>query len=257
MTESPAGTDSVPERGNVGLIAGDIVSLHQLAAANMAFYRRIADKTQAELGAQLGWSFRAVSAAERTAARTDGKGRLFDATTLGAIAHALGIPAIALFLPLPEAEGKPYRYQVGSAVLDAADLMWLLVMPDNDNDNPAMQTYRDEFNAAADRWLPPEWSGRVHRWLDEGLLDLNADDAALLRRWALSQRDSAVRMEQWADVIDATVVINAPDDDVEESLMPYVRRLPSGQMAGHRPRPGRPRAHRDRQAEGRCRAVGG
>lgn len=177
------------------------LSLNQLVAARIAFYRQAAGMTQKELGARLGWSNVSVSEAERS--RDGRRVREFDAADLGAIAWALGIPVIALLLPLAEEEGHPQGYQAGPAVFGAADLLALLVMPDSDDDTPAMEAYRDEFNRAADRWLEPEWAARAVRWLREGAApDARADDAARLRRWARQQRESAERLDEFAAAID-------------------------------------------------------
>ena len=56
------------------------MTVNQLAAYNMAFYRKVAGLTQEELGAPLGWSVASVSAAERS---WDGKRiKKFDADEL-------------------------------------------------------------------------------------------------------------------------------------------------------------------------------
>jgi hypothetical protein len=53
-------------------------------------------------GVTLGRSFRAVSAAERTWDRTDGKGRVVDTDLITGLAHALDVPVSAFFLPPPD-----------------------------------------------------------------------------------------------------------------------------------------------------------
>lgn len=198
MTE---GSGNEPQDGHG--IASEVVSMHQLIAWNMGFYRRASPMTQAELGAKLGWSFRAVSAAERTAARTDGKGRLFDAATLCALAFALDVPLTALFLPIPEDEQKPLLYQVGNTTLDASELLSMLVMTDNDDATFVMEEYRRRFSDAAYRWLDPFWAETVARWLrDRVAPDVRADVAARLRDRRDDLLQAAAEFGQLADAID-------------------------------------------------------
>lgn len=150
-------------------LPGRHVTMNQIVAMNMRHWRRTAGMTQEELGEKLGWSFRAVSAAERTAASKDGKGRLFDAQTLTELSLALSVPLIALFLP-PEDDGNGQRYLFHSGerdadCLDMGDLMGLVVMTDSDDDSDTMAAYRYRFTAAVDRYLDPEWAKEVARWL--------------------------------------------------------------------------------------------
>lgn len=77
----------------------------------MAYFRKASRMNQHELGRLLGWSNNAVSAAERS---WDGKRiREFDADSIAAIAGALGVPVIALFLP-PEDAGIAVHYLLDS-----------------------------------------------------------------------------------------------------------------------------------------------
>lgn len=64
---------------------------NRAVAANMTRLRIKADMTQAELGERLGWSFKAVSAAERTCDRTDGRGRVFGADLIVQLAGIFGV----------------------------------------------------------------------------------------------------------------------------------------------------------------------
>jgi transcriptional regulator with XRE-family HTH domain len=85
-----------------------LVSINQLVAYNMTYFRKAARLTQEELGERLGgWSGASVSAAERS---WDGKRvRKFDADEVVRIALALGIPVIALLLP-PGDAGTAVQY---------------------------------------------------------------------------------------------------------------------------------------------------
>ena len=100
MTEIPK-----PYLGAKGTVALPVrlVTINQVVAYNMAWYRKAAGLTQEELGQRLGgWTKVAVSAAERS---WDGKRiRKFDADDLLAIARAVGVPIPALFLPPDDAE---------------------------------------------------------------------------------------------------------------------------------------------------------
>jgi transcriptional regulator with XRE-family HTH domain len=112
----------------------------------MAAYRKAAGITQDELGKRLGgWTKVAVSAAERS---WDGRRiRKFDADELVAIATALGVPVIALFLP-PENSGTSVRYLLDNTshgeIQDMADLLPYLT-PSRGDDSPAMTAYRNRL----------------------------------------------------------------------------------------------------------------
>jgi transcriptional regulator with XRE-family HTH domain len=175
------------------------LTLNQVVAANINLYRQAAGITQRELGARVGWSNVSVSEAERS---RDGRiHREFDAAELGALAWALGVPVVALFLPPPGDDGEG-RYAAGSVTLDAAGLMSALVMPDSDDDTPPMQAYRERFNAAAGRWLDPEWAAAVARWTGEDAPDARAAAAARLRDRAAAQRDLAAELDQMAAAVE-------------------------------------------------------
>jgi transcriptional regulator with XRE-family HTH domain len=172
------------------------LTLNEVTAANILLYRNASGLTQRELGARLGWSNVSVSEAERS---RDGRiHREFDAAELAALAWALGVPLVALFLPPPGDDGAG-RYQAGPVMLDAAELMAALVMPDSDDDTPAMQAYRDRFNALAGRWLSPEWAAAAARWT--GADDTAPDERALA---AARYRDRAATLRQLAAEDDQT-----------------------------------------------------
>jgi len=154
---------------------GRHVTINQIVAYNMAHFRKAAGITQAELGERLGWSFRAVSAAERTWDRTDGKGRIFDADLIVSLSHALQLPIIAFFLPPDEAgtEGRHLFHPAskspplgGSDCLTMQDLAYM-VMPGNDDPDITMSTYRSRLTLVVATYLEPGWSEMVDRWLTE------------------------------------------------------------------------------------------
>lgn len=114
--------------------------------------------TQAELGERIGLSFRAVSAAERTWDRTDGKGRVFDADLIVALAQELGIPIPGMFMP-PADDGISKRYEYHPAPGDCSDmaaLASLLLSDPSDDDTPVMQEYRERYAATIARYFDPE-----------------------------------------------------------------------------------------------------
>lgn len=144
------------------------VTADQLVAYNFRHWRRAAGMTQEEAGAHLGWTAANVSAAERS---WDGHRdrRRFDAQTLTEMALALGVPLAALFLPPPDDEtGARYRVSAGSRQYAMRDIMALVVMPDNDDETPVMDAYRERFNADAARYLDPEWAAVAGRLLGAG-----------------------------------------------------------------------------------------
>lgn len=190
---------SVPYDHDMAETTGTVLNLNQVVAANVASYRQAAGITQRELGTRLGWSNVSVSEAERS---RDGRiHREFDAAELGALAWSLGVPVVALFLPPPGDDGDG-RYAAGPTVLDAAGLMRMLVMPDSDDDGAPMQAYRDRFNAAAGRWLDPEWAATVARWTGGGTPDAEAAAVARLRDRAAALRQYAAEDDQLAGAIE-------------------------------------------------------
>jgi transcriptional regulator with XRE-family HTH domain len=90
-------------------LPGHHLTVNQVVAWNLIYFRKAAGLTQDELGERIGWSKAIVSAAERS---WDGKRvRAFTADDIVAIAAALAIPIIAMFLP-PEDDGVNLRYLI-------------------------------------------------------------------------------------------------------------------------------------------------
>lgn len=180
--------------------AGPALTLNQVAAANIAYYRQAAGLTQRQLGARIGWKTQKVSDAECS---RDGRiHREFDAAELGALAWALGVPLVALFLPPPGDDGDG-RYAAGPMKLDAAGLLGMLVMPDSDDDTEVMQAYRDRFNDAAARYLDPEWAATAARWLGDGTApNARADAAARLRDLAAAAAGITAELSRLAAAVE-------------------------------------------------------
>lgn len=141
MSEAP------PERGELPVRR---VTVNELVAYNMAYYRRAADMTQEQLGQKIGgWSTASVSAAERS---WDGKRvRKFDADELFALAYVLGVPVGALLLP-PEDHRAAVNYEVISPAEDeAVPAIILIVLATGGGqmpDSPVLRAYRRRLIAA-------------------------------------------------------------------------------------------------------------
>jgi hypothetical protein len=132
VTDPAAGRAGLPERR---------VTVNQLVAYNMAFFRKAAGLGQQEFGEPLGWSATSVSAAERS--WESRRVKKFDADEIVQIAGALGVPLAALFLP-PEDHGTAVRYVLrlpGSGIKDLGDLV-PLALPTAGDDSAAMDAYR-------------------------------------------------------------------------------------------------------------------
>jgi transcriptional regulator with XRE-family HTH domain len=145
------------------------VTINQIVAWNMAWLRKAAALTQAQLGERLGgWSVAAVSAAERS---WDGRRvREFDANTLLALAEAFGVPIVALFLP-PTGDGVETRYvwhahEQDADCRDMADLAARL-LPDSEEESHVMDAYRARLVAVSARYLEPDWDEDVRAWMSE------------------------------------------------------------------------------------------
>ena len=148
------------------------VTIDQIVAANMRYWRKAVGMTQEELGERIGWSAANVSAVERSA--DEGRERRrFDAQALAQITLALGVPLIALFLP-PDDDGTGKAYQFAGDARSALrglygmrELVERIVMPDTDDDSPVMDTYRERLTAAADRYMDPAWAKEIGRMLGQ------------------------------------------------------------------------------------------
>jgi transcriptional regulator with XRE-family HTH domain len=136
------------------------VSISQVVAFNVAWFRKRAGLTQEEMGQRLGgWSAASVSAAERS---WDGKRvRQFDADEIIAIAAVLGVPAIALLLPPPDAgTAIEYGFVATSAPvppIDTAGLLAHLLPRYGQAGSPMMEAFQERVTAlgASGRLFPP------------------------------------------------------------------------------------------------------
>ena len=123
------------------------VTISQLVAYNLGFFRRAAGIDQRKIGELLGWSAASVSAAERSweSKRT----KVFDADEVMKIAAALARPARRL---VPAAGGSRDRRPLCSALARAWDVdfsdLQQYVFPGRGGDSPAMDAYRQRLIAA-------------------------------------------------------------------------------------------------------------
>lgn len=191
-------TDRHPES-----LSTEPVTVDQVVALNLRYWRRAAGLTQEELGARLDWSAANVSAAERS---WDGERdrRRFDSQTLAEISLALGVPLVAFFLPPPD-DGTTARYAVtaGGREFDMKDLTTFVVMSDTEDETPVMDAYRDRFNEVARRYLNREWAAIAARWVGEGRSpQARADFAVHLRDERAGLLRAAALLAEMAEAVD-------------------------------------------------------
>lgn len=165
-----------------------LITVNQVVAWNLARYRHAAGLKQEELAELAGWKKSAISDAERSVA---GKfTREFNAQELAELSLALGVPLAAFFLP-PEDDGEPARYlfparKADGGTADMNVLMERVVIPENEDDTPAMDVYRARLRAAARRYLNPDWAAGVI-----GLILGTASSEEEVAAWLSAFRESA------------------------------------------------------------------
>ena len=146
-------------------LPGELKTINQIVAWNIAYYRKAEGLTQEELGALTGGrSKRNVSADERS---WDGeRTREFSASELAGLAVALDVPIIAFFLP-PETDGTDVRYlfrpHTHAGPLGMAALMDK-VMPDSRSNSRAMDAYRRRMTSAVRQYMAPSWADDWEYW---------------------------------------------------------------------------------------------
>ena len=137
------------------------VTVNQVVAWNMAWWRKRAGLTQAQLGEKIGWTNTAVSEAERS--WDSGRTREFDAHLMLCVAAALGIPMTALLLP-PEDAGA-YKITLDGGTIALMEH----IMPDLDAETAILEAYRERVRRAALAWLAPDLAADISRLL--GVID--------------------------------------------------------------------------------------
>lgn len=180
-------------------LPGRHVTINQVAAWNLAYFRKAAGLTQEELGARLGWSKAIVSAAERS---WDGRRvRHFSADDLISIAMALNVPVTALFLP-PEDDGVDARYLFhavnlvtggGTAALaewsTMHDLMTYVMSEPADDDSPVMDAYRRRYVGAISTYFDDPRGAELVQYLE----DLTTEERIVERLARLRGQYDALR----------------------------------------------------------------
>lgn len=184
-----------------------LVTIDQIVAINMRYWRRAAGMTQEDLGDRLGWSAANVSAAERSAEEGRDR-RRFDADTLTALSLAIGLPLHAFFFP-PGDDGTGKRYvftpppEFGDGEYSMRDLFELVAMPDSDNNSRVMQDYRYRFEKVAVQYLDEKWAkfvGQIVRGVETP--EERAVRAGYLRMRRDEARKLADELDDLADAID-------------------------------------------------------
>lgn len=141
------------------------VTVNQIVARNIAWFRRAAGMTQEQLGSLLGWPQNKVSEAERS---WNGKRtRQFDADELAALSLAFGVPLNAFFLPPPD-DGHDARYTFrppGAQEPLGMDALMEAMTSDSESEADVMQAYRVRYLNAAERYLGKGWEEEIAAWL--------------------------------------------------------------------------------------------
>jgi transcriptional regulator with XRE-family HTH domain len=141
------------------------VTVSQIVARNIAWFRRAAGMTQEQLGGLLGWLPSKVSEAERS--RNGKRTRQFDAYELVALSLAFGVPLNAFFLPPPD-DGHDVRYTFqppGAEEPLGMDVLLEAVTSDSESEAGVMQAYRVRYLNAVGRYLAEGWQEEVAAWL--------------------------------------------------------------------------------------------
>jgi transcriptional regulator with XRE-family HTH domain len=189
---------SPPDPGQIPVVHKTV---NQIVARNITRLRKAAGLTQEELGRLTGRSKRNISADERS---WDGeRTREFSAQDITDLAVALGVPIGAFFLP-PGDDGTAaqYLFRSGSGrQMDMAALMAAL-MPDSDEDTPAMEAYRNRLTAAVGQYLDPSWASEAARWRkDLAGPEIRAERAEWLRMQRAAALGLAAALGELADAI--------------------------------------------------------
>ncbi|MGW0805972.1 helix-turn-helix transcriptional regulator [Nonomuraea sp. NPDC002799] len=196
MTRQDEPRDRPPDLQIEGNLPVHFVTMNQVVAYNLTYWRRQHGWTQEELGKRLRegtnkpWTKASVSAAERS---WDGKRiRKFDTDELLSLAQALEIPLPALFLP-PDDSRKKHEY----VITDEADLadasfyttstaLLSFVIPDvgEEENNAMLAHYGKRLEAAVETHMGGGQYARLHRFAygdSEGRIDWEAIDPILDR----------------------------------------------------------------------------
>lgn len=177
-----------------------LITVNQVVAWNIGWFRRQAGITQQELADRLGWPQNKVSEAERS---VNGKRtREFDADTLTGLAVAFGVPLNALFLPpLDDLRDSTYKVRPPGLGQDIgmAQLLGAALYGDPDDHSGSMEAYRLRILGAVGKYHGDEWRQIVAGWL------INAEGLDVMRECVVRIRGDRDRLLASASVQDAWV----------------------------------------------------
>lgn len=146
-------------------LPGVHVTIDQVVAMNIRYWRKKAKLTQEQLAELVGWSGANISAAELSANEGKDK-RRFDAHTLITFAIALDVPLSALFLP-PADDGISRRYLfLADECRPMSDLVKLAISEPAEGVGSAMDAYRTRYFGAVSRYVDPRRAEQLAARLD-------------------------------------------------------------------------------------------
>jgi transcriptional regulator with XRE-family HTH domain len=180
------------------------ITINQIVAWNMAYWRRHAGLTQEQLGKLIGWSKNVVSAAERS--WDSDRPRQFTADDMIALTDALEVPLPGLFLPPDNDGGDAFhvfkvRDDTGGERTMQDLVHWIVTDPGQDSD--VMAVYRRRYAAAFRLYAGPEYAEQVAQGLrDATSEELAIDRAAQIRARAEDLAGAALEMRTIADALD-------------------------------------------------------
>jgi transcriptional regulator with XRE-family HTH domain len=177
-----------------------LVTVNQVVAWNIAWFRREAGMTQQELADRLGWPQNKVSEAERS---VNGKRtREFDADTLIGLAIAFGVPVNALLLPpLDDLRDSTYKVRPPGLGQDIgmAQLLGAALYGDPDDHSGIMEAYRDRILGAVGKYHGDDWREIVAGWL------MTTEGMGILKECLLRMRGDRDRLAAAVDVQDGWI----------------------------------------------------
>lgn len=182
-------TDQIPSRppGDYSSLPGEFVTVDQIVALNIRYWRRKAGLRQEDLAERLGWKSGNLSAAERSADPARDR-RRFDAETLAQLAHALEVPIPALLMPPPD-EGMAKRYVFQAAYDYPAGmsvLASLLISDPLDEDSDLAEAYQERYTEMIGRYLDPERGAALLAGAGEITAEVQREQALERLQWQRS-----------------------------------------------------------------------
>lgn len=204
-----------------------LVTMNQLVAYNLSYWRRRLRMTQEELGTLLEvrtgrpWSKATVSSAERS---WDGKRiRQFDADEILALSTVLGVPIAGLFLP-PTDDGSSTKYHVHSGSMhflseyhDVGGLLSIILPDVADGEDGNLGHYRERLESAIDFHYGEGTFVDLNRYSME--VDSPEQEIEMQRGRIAYQKDALrailADLERASDQIEAEAAKLLPSDDLD------------------------------------------